>query len=204
MKEVRYSDSYFLWWFARTSAIPSRGAEESAIWWLDWFPLDLLCTTKSQQGRFEIFYSKTNDYFIPTYRFSTLQEYMQRRNPNTLSLLWQDRRNLLQWLILPPISEFIFCRWSLRSNSTGTPFGPSFSLVGLWWYSPLHRHVRQLLNCTTPPKIISSNMSAKRLWNSTFTPRTCQVATIKSRPHERWTSLFPRTIYPRNFKVLRN
>jgi len=42
-------------------------------------------------------YSKATDFPILAARLSIVQEYIQRQNPETIKMLWKDRRNLLQW-----------------------------------------------------------------------------------------------------------
>ena len=60
--------------------------------------LDKLCTEKvSEGGVLQTSYSKTKDFPILAERLSIIQEHIMRQNPNTLTLLWRDRRNLLQW-----------------------------------------------------------------------------------------------------------
>jgi hypothetical protein len=42
-------------------------------------------------------YHKKHDFPIFEARLSELQEYVQRQNPSTIKMLWNDQRNFLQW-----------------------------------------------------------------------------------------------------------
>ncbi|THV52154.1 hypothetical protein BGAL_0087g00140 [Botrytis galanthina] len=58
--------------------------------------LEELCGTHNT-SRHQSSYSKATDFPIFAARLSIIQEYIQRQNPETISMLWKDRRNLLQW-----------------------------------------------------------------------------------------------------------
>ena len=69
--------------------------------------LDTLCAERaSGRGAVRTSYSKATEFPILGDRLSIVQDYVQRQNPNTLTLLWRDRRNLLQWSVYAPKPHF--------------------------------------------------------------------------------------------------
>ena len=84
--------------------------------------LDELCAGKaSRQVALRTSYSKVTDFPILADRLSIIQEYIQRQSPKTLSMLWRDRRNLLQWSVNPQ-GSFL---WHMILTVVGIHFGRS-------------------------------------------------------------------------------
>ena len=57
--------------------------------------LEKLCGSKDTVGRLS--YSMANDFPIFAHRLQVIQDDILRQQPNRLSALWNDRRELLRW-----------------------------------------------------------------------------------------------------------
>ncbi|TAQ87150.1 hypothetical protein B7494_g4532 [Chlorociboria aeruginascens] len=59
--------------------------------------LDELCRRASNTTDSRTIYNKTTDFPILGPRLALLQGYICRQHPNTIQMLWRDRRDLLRW-----------------------------------------------------------------------------------------------------------
>lgn len=59
--------------------------------------LNQLCGLSSRATNQRNSYSKTTDFPILAARLSVLQDYILRQNPNSLRMIWRDKRNSYQW-----------------------------------------------------------------------------------------------------------
>lgn len=59
--------------------------------------LNQLCGYSSHTTNHRNSYSKTTEFPIFAARLSVLQDYIMRQNPNSLRMIWQDKRNSYQW-----------------------------------------------------------------------------------------------------------
>lgn len=61
--------------------------------------LNDLCKRVSNSTAAKTTYSKRTDFPILGPRLAVLQAYVERQNPNTVKMLWLDRRDLLRWWV---------------------------------------------------------------------------------------------------------
>jgi hypothetical protein len=59
--------------------------------------LSQLCGRSSRIANQRNSYSKLTEFPILAARLSVLQDYIQRQNPNSLRMIWRDKRNSYQW-----------------------------------------------------------------------------------------------------------
>ena len=56
-----------------------------------------ICALSSSTSNSATSYSVTEDFPILGPRLAKLQDYIQRQDPGTFTMLWQDRRDLYRW-----------------------------------------------------------------------------------------------------------
>jgi hypothetical protein len=77
-------------------------------------------------------YSKSTDFPIFAARLSVIQEYIQRQNPDTIAMLWRDKRNLLQWYVRPSyatLTRLINNRYTFWAVTVIGSLGIALSMV---------------------------------------------------------------------------